>query len=36
VEKAVRKLFGRVGAYEREIGFDEIDPTRFVSSGLAG
>lgn len=35
VEKAVKKLFGRVASYEREIGFDRIDPTRFVPSGLA-
>lgn len=35
VEKAVKKLFGRVASYEKEIGFDEIDPTVFVPSGLA-
>jgi acyl-[acyl-carrier-protein] desaturase len=35
VEKAVKKLFGRVAGYEREVGFDRIDPTQFVPSGLA-
>jgi acyl-[acyl-carrier-protein] desaturase len=34
VEKAVKKLFGRVARYESEIGIDEIDPIRFVASGL--
>jgi acyl-[acyl-carrier-protein] desaturase len=35
VEKAVKKLFGRVANYEKEVGFDQIDPTPFVPSGLA-
>jgi acyl-[acyl-carrier-protein] desaturase len=35
VEKAVKKLYGRVASYEKEVGFDEIDPTIFVPSGLA-
>jgi len=35
VEKAVKKLFGRVADYEREVGFDQIDPTLFVPSGFA-
>jgi acyl-[acyl-carrier-protein] desaturase len=35
IEKAVKKLFGRVAGYEREIGIDQIDPTQFVPSGLA-
>jgi hypothetical protein len=35
VEKAVKKLFGRVADYEREVGFDEVDPTVFVPSGIA-
>ncbi len=34
VEKAVKKLFGRVASYEKEIGFDQIDPTYFVPSGI--
>ena len=34
VEKAVKKLFGRVSNYEREIGFDLIDPTHFIPSGI--
>jgi acyl-[acyl-carrier-protein] desaturase len=34
IEKAVKKLFGRVANYEREVGFDQIDPTFFVPSGI--
>lgn len=34
VQTMVRQLFGRIEEYEREVGFAEIDPTRFVSSGL--
>jgi acyl-[acyl-carrier-protein] desaturase len=35
VEAAVRRLFSRVGAYEREIGLADVDPTEFVPSGIA-
>jgi acyl-[acyl-carrier-protein] desaturase len=35
IELAVQKLFGRIQSYEEEIGLAEIDPTRFVPSGLA-
>ncbi|MCI0580936.1 MAG: acyl-ACP desaturase [Chloroflexi bacterium] len=34
VEKAVQKLFGRVADYEHEVGLDQVDPTRFLPSGL--
>jgi len=30
VEKKVQKLFGRIQDYEKQVGFDEIDPTIFV------
>lgn len=35
VETAVRRLYGRVERYEKEIGLDEIDPTLFIPTGLA-
>lgn len=35
VERKVQKLFGRIESYEQKIGFDEIDPTRFVASGIS-
>ena len=35
IEKKVQQLFGRIQTYEQRIGFDEIDPTEFRSSGLA-
>ena len=34
LELAVRRLFDRVKTYEEKIGLDEIDPVRFVPSGL--
>jgi acyl-[acyl-carrier-protein] desaturase len=34
IEGAVKRLFQRIEDYEREIGVAEIDPTRFVASGL--
>lgn len=34
VEAKVRRLFDRVGAYERQIGFDMFDPIAFVPSGI--
>jgi acyl-[acyl-carrier-protein] desaturase len=34
VEKKVRSLFGRIQKYEEQVGFDLIDPSHFVSSGL--
>jgi acyl-[acyl-carrier-protein] desaturase len=34
VEEAVRRLHSRVGAYEREIGLADVDPTEFVFSGI--
>lgn len=30
VEKKVQKLFGRIQDYEKQVGFDEINPTIFV------
>ncbi len=35
VQTMARQLFGRIEEYEREVGFADIDPTRFVSSGLS-
>jgi len=35
VEASVRRLFGRIQAYEQEIGLAEVDPTQFVASGYA-
>lgn len=34
IETGVERLFGKIQKYEAEIGFDEIDPTHFVRSGL--
>ena len=34
VEKAIRKLVNRVQEYESKIGFDRIDPVKFIPSGL--
>lgn len=34
VEESVRRLFGRIRTYEQEIGLADVDPTRFVASGL--
>jgi acyl-[acyl-carrier-protein] desaturase len=34
VEQAVRRLYGRIEQFEQEIGFADIDPTRFTPSGL--
>jgi acyl-[acyl-carrier-protein] desaturase len=34
VESAVKRLFGRIQDYETKIGFDKIDPTLFVPSGI--
>ncbi len=34
VTDKVRKLFGRIERYEKKIGFDLIQPTTFVPSGL--
>ena len=34
VENAVRKLFNRVQEYEAKIGFDKIDPVKFIPTGL--
>lgn len=34
VEANVKKMFGRVERYDKEIGFDEVYPTKFVSSGM--
>lgn len=36
VETKVKKMFGRIERYEQEIGFDEIYPTQFASSGMKG
>jgi len=33
VEESVKRLFGRIGTYEQEIGVADIDPTKFVASG---
>jgi len=35
IEKKVQQLFSRIQGYEQRIGFDEIDPTEFRSSGLS-
>ncbi len=32
VEGDVKRLFGKIGKYEQEIGFDQIDPTVFVKN----
>jgi acyl-[acyl-carrier-protein] desaturase len=34
LETAVRRLFTRIEQYENEIGLGDLDPTRFVPSGL--
>lgn len=34
VTKKVQQLFGRIETYEKQVGFDEIYPTKFVPSGL--
>jgi acyl-[acyl-carrier-protein] desaturase len=34
LEEAVMRLYNKVERYEQKIGLSEIDPTRFVSSGL--
>lgn len=33
LEGSVRRVFGRIRAYEQEIGLADIDPTKFVASG---
>ena len=35
IQDAVKRLFGRIEQHEHEVGFADIDPTRFVASGLA-
>lgn len=35
VEAMAQKLFDRIQRYEEEIGLTDIDPTRFIRSGLA-
>ena len=35
IEKAVKRLYGRIEKYEQEVGLADIYPTRFVPSGLA-
>ena len=32
IEGDVRRLHSKIGKYEKEIGFDEIDPTVFVEN----
>jgi acyl-[acyl-carrier-protein] desaturase len=34
VTKKIQQLFGRIGAYEKSVGFDLVYPTTFVPSGL--
>jgi acyl-[acyl-carrier-protein] desaturase len=34
VTKKIQKLFGRIEAYEKSVGFDLVYPTTFVPSGL--
>ncbi|MGH1366570.1 MAG: acyl-ACP desaturase [Calditrichia bacterium] len=34
VESKVKRLFGRISDYEKEVGFDLINPTEFIPSGL--
>ncbi len=34
VEAALKRLYGRIEQYEKEIGFNEIDPLQFTPSGL--
>jgi acyl-[acyl-carrier-protein] desaturase len=35
LEAAVRRAYGRLSDYEREVGYQEVQPLRFVSSGLS-
>ena len=35
IEEKVKLLFGRIEKYEKDIGFAEINPTRFVPTGMA-
>lgn len=34
IQNAVKRLFGRIIEYEKQIGIGDIDPTQFVPSGL--
>ena len=34
LESSVKRLFDKIERYEADIGFDRIDPTRFVPSGI--
>lgn len=34
VTQKVQKLFGRIADYEKEVGFDEVYPTKFIASGI--
>jgi len=34
VESKVKRLFGRIADYEKDVGFDLINPTEFTPSGL--
>ncbi len=34
IEDAVQKVFHRIEDYEKQIGFDQIDPTQFIPSGF--
>lgn len=36
VETSVKRLYGRLKEYEKEVGLDEIIPSEFVPSGLSG
>jgi len=36
VTSKVKRLFGRIGDYEKDIGLDDVYPTQFVPSGLSG
>jgi len=35
VTSKVKRLFGRIGDYEKDIGLDDVYPTQFIPSGLS-
>ena len=35
LEGSVRRLFARIERHEQEVGYSDVDPTRFVPSGLS-
>jgi len=36
VTSKIKRLFGRIGDYEKDIGLDDVYPMQFFTSGLSG